>query len=100
MAIPFRPKIITSNHLLEGDVIYFTSPAGWSRHITDAVVAQTQEEADRLLAEAKTFPHETVGVEFSDVDLSTGRPQPSHFREMFRTKGPSNYFHGKQAEHV
>jgi len=26
-----------------------------------------------------------------------GRPEPVHFREVFRTRGPSNYFHGKQA---
>ena len=27
-----------------------------------------------------------------------GRPEPTHFREAFRRRGPSNYFHGIQAE--
>jgi hypothetical protein len=25
-------------------------------------------------------------------------PEPVHFREAFRTRGPSNYRHGKQAD--
>jgi hypothetical protein len=25
-------------------------------------------------------------------------PEPSHFREAFRRKGPSNYAHGKQEQ--
>ena len=34
-------------------------------------------------------------ADFSDEDAG---PKPTHFREVFRTKGPGNYFHGKQAE--
>ena len=39
-------------------------------------------------------------VALADVALdSNGRPIPTHFREEFRTRGPSNYrTHGKQAE--
>lgn len=99
MAKPFQPKVATSNHLLEGDVIYFTRP-GWTRHLREAAVATTPEDAEALLQEAQNYPLETVGVELTTVDLSTGKPTPTHFREDFRTKGPSNYFHGKQAENV
>jgi hypothetical protein len=28
----------------------------------------------------------------------TGGPVPTHFREAFRTHGPTNYVHGKRAE--
>ena len=38
----------------------------------------------------------TVGAYLADVDTSTDTPKPSHFREAFRAKGPSNYTHGKQ----
>lgn len=99
MARPFSPVVATSNHLLEGDVIYFARP-NWTRELAEATVARTPEEADQLLADASQFPLETVGVELTSVDLSSGVPTPDHFREDFRTKGPSNYFHGKQAEHV
>ena len=99
MARPFTPKVATSNHLLEGDVIYFARP-GWTRKLAEAAVAATPEDADVLLSEAQEYPLETVGVVLTDVDLSTGVPAPVHFREDFRTKGPSNYFHGKQARNV
>lgn len=99
MTKPFTPQVATSNHLLEGDVIYFTRP-GWTRDLAQAAMARTPEDAEALLAEASRYPLETVGVVLVDVDLSIGVPAPAHFREEFRTKGPSNYFHGKQAEHV
>lgn len=99
MPHPFVPKVATSNHLLEGDVIYFARP-GWTRDLAEATVAMTAEEAEALLTEASAFPLETVGAVLTDVDVSTGTPKPTHFRETFRTKGPSNYFHGRQAENV
>lgn len=95
----FVPKVATSNHLLDGDVIYYARP-GWTRHLAKATVAKSPEDAEQLLEEANGFPQETVGAVLSDVDLSTGVPTPTHFREVFRTRGPSNYFHGKQANHV
>lgn len=95
----FKPQVATSNHLIEGDVIYFVGP-GWSRSLRDAKVAKTPEEAKALLHEASSYPETTVGVVLTDVDLSSGVPEPAHFREVFRTRGPSNYFHGKQEDHV
>ena len=39
-----------------------------------------------------------VGAYLADfIDEGAG-PKPVHFREAFRTIGPGNYFHGKQAE--
>ena len=99
MAPRFVPKAATANHLLEGDVIYFTQP-GWSRRIEDAAVALTPEDADVLLSEASVHAAEAVGVVLTDIDLSGGRPRPAHFREAFRAQGPSNYCHGKQAGDV
>ena len=95
----FVPKVATSNHLRDGDVIYFARP-GWTRDLARASVAMTEEAANELLREASQFPLETVGVVLIDVDMSSGAPAPTHFRELFRTRGPSNYFHGKQAENV
>jgi hypothetical protein len=99
MSRAFTPKVATSNHLRDGDVIYFAR-AGWTRELAEACVAETPEEADLLLSEAGSYPDETVGVALIEVALVDGTPTPTHFREHFRTRGPSNYFHGKQAEHV
>jgi hypothetical protein len=30
--------------------------------------------------------------------MGANGPEPTHFREAFRTRGPSNYAHGKQAD--
>ena len=35
---------------------------------------------------------------WSRAAVKDGTPEPTHFREEFRRTGPSNYFHGKQAE--
>jgi len=38
-----------------------------------------------------------VGIYLADMEPGAdGTPQPVHFREAFRAKGPSNYAHGKQ----
>lgn len=99
MPKPFKPQVATSNHLLEGDVIYFTGTS-WTRDLTDAQIAHTPAEAEALLAAAQGYPLETVGAVLTDVALEGGVPVPTHFRETFRTRGPSNYFHGKQAQNV
>ncbi|NNK78640.1 MAG: DUF2849 domain-containing protein, partial [Litoreibacter sp.] len=40
-----------------------------------------------------------VGAYLADVTKGPSGPEPLHFREEFRTRGPSNYpSHGKQAE--
>lgn len=99
MARTFTPKIATANDLFDGDVIYFTSDGSWSRQHGEARIAHSEEDAEALLKAAQRFPERTVGVYLADVTLgSDGRPQPAHFREAFRTRGPSNYFHGKQAD--
>ena len=96
----FQPQMATGNDLIEGDVVYFTSTGGWSRHIGDAALAMSPETAEDLLTRASAFPNQVVGVYLVEVGLDDrGRAAPAHFREEFRTRGPSNYpQHGRQAE--
>jgi len=100
MARAFKPQMATGNDLLEGDVVYFTAEGGWSRRIGDAALALNREAADDLLGRASAFPNRVVGVYLTDAAVDErGRAAPAHFREAFRTRGPSNYpRHGKQAE--
>ncbi len=100
MARAFKPQIATANDLLEGDVIYFTNSGEWSRYISEAALATNAEAAEDLLRRASAFPNAVVGVYLVDVTLDDrGRAAPAHFREEFRTRGPSNYpQHGRQAE--
>ena len=86
----FTPKVVTGNALLEGDVIYFTDSDSWTRNLKDAEVI-TDEAVESQAAEV-------VGAYLADVKVTEDGPEPTHFREDFRRTGPSNYFHGKQAE--
>lgn len=91
----FTPKVVTANALLEGDVIYQTA-SGWSRDLADAEILTDEADADLRLIDASQQQELVVGVYLADVDISGAAPKPTHFREDFRARGPSNYAHGKQ----
>lgn len=100
MARKFNPQIATANDLLEGDVVYLAADGSWSREIGDSALAVNPEAAAALLARAQSCPDKVVGPYLVDAAVDDqGRAAPAHFREAFRTRGPSNYpQHGRQAE--
>ena len=94
----FTPKVVTGNDLLEGDVVYLTADDRWTRHHHEAELIDDPAHAElRLLAAARVQP-EVVGIYLADAKAGSNGPEPVHFREAFRTRGPSNYAHGKQAD--
>ncbi len=100
MARAFTPKVITANALIEGDVIYLAEDGAWTRELTHAALLTDEADADLRLLEAQQKPGEAVGPYLADAEAGPFGPEPTHFREEFRAVGPSNYFHGKQAEGV
>lgn len=98
MSRPFTPKIVTANDLRLGDVVYLTPSGDWSRHHSQAALFSTSDEADSALARAAAQTLLVVGAYLADAKLGPFGPEPVHFREVFRTRGPSNYAHGKQAD--
>ena len=96
MARAFTPKVLTANHLLDGDVIYLASNGEWVRAHKDAKLFEDEMDAMAALDTAKGQPEVIVGAYLADAVLEDGAPVPTHFREEFRTRGPSNYEHGKQ----
>ncbi|TCS67365.1 DUF2849 domain-containing protein [Primorskyibacter sedentarius] len=94
----FTPKVITANALIEGDVIYLAADDSWTRELTEAEVLTDEAHAQLRLLEAESRQAEVVGAYLADVKPSVTGPEPTHFREEFRRTGPSNYFHGKQAQ--
>lgn len=97
MARRFTPKIVTANDLIEGDVIYLTEDDGWSRDHHEAELIEDEAHADIRLIFASQQAHKIVGAYLADAKAGPNGPEPVHFREAFRAKGPSNYAHGKQA---
>jgi hypothetical protein len=94
----FTPKVITANALLEGDVVYLTSSDTWSRSLAEAEVLTEESDAQYRLLQAQARSAEVVGAYLADVRPGPSGPEPAHFREDFRLTGPSNRFHGKQAD--
>lgn len=98
MPRPFTPKIVTANDLLEGDVVYLTEDDRWSRHMGEAELIDDEAHATIRLLDAERQGNIVVGVYLADAKDGPNGPEPVHFRETFRSRGPSNYHHGKQAD--
>jgi hypothetical protein len=94
----FTPKVITAHALLEGDAVWFTEDDTWTRDMAKAELLTDEAHADLRLLEANARKHEIAGAYLADAAPTPNGPAPTHFREAFRTRGPSNYAHGKQAE--
>ena len=95
----FSPKVLTANDLLEGDVIYLAENGSWTRWHEEAQLFEDEALANEALSEAQKQQDRLVVPYLADAEAGVNGPQPVHFREAFRTRGPSNYTdHGKQAE--
>lgn len=98
MSREFTPKVVTGNALIEGDVVYLAVDDRWTRHLSEAEVLSDEAEADYRLLQAQARANEVVGVYLAEMRPGPHGPEPTHFREEFRRTGPSNLFHGKQAD--
>lgn len=96
MSRPFTPKVVTANALLEGDVVYLTEDDRWTRLHHEAELIEDEAHAQMRLLKAQSQHQLVVGAYLADAREGPNGPEPVHFRETFRTRGPSNYAHGKQ----
>ncbi|MCG3267450.1 DUF2849 domain-containing protein [Yoonia sp. I 8.24] len=94
----FTPKVITANALIAGDAVWFTADNRWSPSISEAEFITDEAHADLRLLEAQARQDEIAGAYLADAKDGPNGPEATHFREEFRTRGPSNYAHGKQVE--
>jgi hypothetical protein len=98
MSRRFTPKVVTANDLRLGDVVYLTEADTWSRHHHEAELIEDEAHAQMRLLHAAAQKLVVVGAYLADARPGPNGPEPIHFREAFRTRGPSNYNHGKQAD--
>ncbi len=94
----FTPKVVTANALLEGDVVWLTADDRWTRDMREAELIEDEAHAQLRLLHAESQPENVVGAYLADAKPGPNGPEPTHFRETFRTRGPSNYPHGKQTD--
>ena len=95
----FTPQIVTANDLRLGDAVYLTADDRWSRLHHEAELIEDEAHAQLRLLFGAAQKQVVVGVYLADAKAGPDGPEPVHFREGFRTRGPSNYPHGKQADH-
>ena len=97
------PAMLLANDLLSGEVVFRTA-TGWSPHPAAALIAYDEAAARALEAtgQAAFARNEVVEAYLVDVMISAdGMPLPNHFRERFKTLGPSNRPDlGKQADRI
>lgn len=98
MSRAFSPKVVTANRLHEGDVVYLTADDRWSPHHHEAELIEDEAIAQLRLIDAHAQGQRVVGAYLAEAKRGAQGPEPVHFREAFRARGPSNYPHGKQAE--
>ncbi|MFV0411347.1 MAG: DUF2849 domain-containing protein [Paracoccus sp. (in: a-proteobacteria)] len=98
MARAFEPVVITANDLFDGHVIYLTRDDEWVGQLHMAELITDEETARHRLAHALALSDRAVGTFLAPAKPGPNGPEPGHPREAFRANGPSNYFHGKQAE--
>lgn len=100
MSRRFIPKVVTANDLAEGDVVYLTADNRWTRLHHEAELIEDEARANERLAYGAAQKLVIVGAYLADAQQGANGPEPLHFREEFRTRGPSNYKHGKQADYA
>lgn len=98
MSRRFTPKVVSANHLIEGDAVWLTADDRWTRDMAEAELIEDEAVAQLRLLFAKGQPSIVVGAELVDAAKGADGPVPTHFREAFRTHGPTNYVLGKRAE--
>ena len=94
----FSPKVVTANDLRLGDVVYLTEQDTWSRLHSDAELIEDEAHAQMRLLHGAAQRLIVVGAYLADAKAGPNGPEPTHFREEFRTRGPSNYAHGKHTD--
>ncbi|MEI6097583.1 MAG: DUF2849 domain-containing protein [Alphaproteobacteria bacterium] len=94
----FTAKVVTANRLIEGDVVYLTVDNRWTQFHHEAELIEDEAHAQMRLLHAAAQRLHVVGAYLADAKMGARGPEPVHFREAFRTRGPSNYNHGKQAD--
>ncbi len=92
----FTPKVVTASDLRRGDVVWLTADDRWTRDLREAELITEEAHAQLRLLHAQAQPLVVVGAYLAEARQGPEGPEPVHFREAFRARGPSNYPHGKQ----
>ena len=86
------PKVITSNRLDDGLVVFLTADGGWSLNIADARLLHDGPDLDQALAYGKAQHDAQVVIDPYAIDVreTDAGPVPTRLRERIRAdRGPT-----------
>jgi Protein of unknown function (DUF2849) len=84
-------QMIIANTLADGFVVFLTEEHGWAHDIGAGAVAETEEQAEALLAAAKQAEadNEVIDPYLIPIEIEDGQRKPTEYREYIRAMGPS-----------
>ena len=84
-------QMIIANTLADGFVVFLTAEHGWTHDIALGAVAETDEEAEALLAAAKQAEadNQVIDPYLIPIEIEDGQRKPTEYREYIRATGPS-----------
>lgn len=88
-----NPQILTTNRLLDGEVVFFAN-TGWKHDIAEATVAYDEAMLQQLKSSAdkSVCNNEVLDYYAVDVEIKEHTIQPVAIRERIRVTGPTiNY---------
>ena len=83
--------MIIANTLADGFVVFLTEAHGWTNDIAEGAIAETDEQAEILLAAAKQAEQTNIVIDpyLIPVVVEDGLRKPTEYREYIRATGPS-----------
>ncbi|MGB1191253.1 MAG: DUF2849 domain-containing protein [Pseudomonadales bacterium] len=91
------PVLVTANSLEGGEVVYLTDQDEWGPLMHQGRVFNDLTVAHQALIDHGE-EHRVVGPYLISIEVAGGKVRGHDYRENFRSRGPTNYWHGKQAE--
>lgn len=83
--------MIIANTLADGFVVFLTEDNSWTNDIAAGALAETDEQAERLLNLAKQAEQANLVIDpyLIPVELDAGLRKPTEYREYIRAMGPT-----------
>lgn len=90
-------QVVTGNALRSGICVWLAEDDRLTPDMAEAQVFTDKAEADAALKRTAARMLEVVGCYLVDVRVTPNGPEPTHFREEFRRRGPSPLARGRSA---
>ena len=84
-------QMIIANTLADGFVVFLTSDGSWTPAIAAGVVAEDDQQAAAMLAQAMQAEADNLVIDpyLIPIEIDAGERKPTEYREYIRATGPT-----------